>query len=97
MLYYNPDQDTAVSLSGEYEGLLWRRYDKHWQHRLTLGLGNYNQRGFGSAFIWDAEYEQRWQFHKHLSARYGVLFRQRSYDGDSENFYAIFAGFNWRF
>lgn len=95
--YYNPERDWAASLTGEYLGRLGARELLSWQHRLALGVGQYWQRGHGGAFIWDVEYEHLWQLTPALHLRLGGLYRQRTYDGSSEGYWAVLGGLDWRF
>lgn len=95
--YFNPERDNSIRVAGIYDGVIWRRYTRQWTHRLTVGLGNYNQRGEGSAGIWDLEYLQSWQLDPTLEVKYGYIHRRRTYDGNPESFNAGIASLNWRF
>ncbi len=95
--YFNPDRDLALGLGAEYVGQLPATRIRRWQHRLSVGAGHYWQRGYGGALIWDAEYEHRWQMTPALSIHLGGLYRQRTYDGDDEGYWAAHAGLDWRF
>jgi biofilm PGA synthesis protein PgaA len=95
--YYNPEEDYSFRGAAIYDGLIWRRYEKEWTHRLTLGVGNYKQKEESNAGIWDLEYIQRWQLDPTLEIRYGYIHRRRTYDGDAESFNAGIANINWRF
>ncbi|HUH36843.1 MAG TPA: poly-beta-1,6 N-acetyl-D-glucosamine export porin PgaA [Spongiibacteraceae bacterium] len=95
--YYNPDRDVAASVTGEYVGRLRADTIVGWQHRLALGMGQYWQQDYGGAFIWDAEYEHRWQLTPALHLNLGALYRHRTYDGDGEGYWAAFGGLDWRF
>jgi biofilm PGA synthesis protein PgaA len=96
-LYFNPEQDSSVSLTAHYDGLLSQSVIRRWTHRLSVGMGSYRQENYGTAFIWDADYEQRWRLGNDLNVSYGVLYKRRSYDGDSESYRAIYGAVNWRF
>lgn len=95
--YFNPERDYSAGIAVEYEGIIRRRYDREWSHRLTTGIGGYKQKEFSSAAIWDIDYEHRWQFSESLSFRLGLLYRRRNYDGDDEDYKAVHGGLNWRF
>lgn len=97
VIYYNPSSESALGATLEYSGILSRRYERSWSQRFAVGAGSYAQQDFGSGAIWDAEYEQRWQFSKVFGINYGVLYRSRIYDGSREFYSALFAGVNWRF
>ncbi|MEH6558554.1 MAG: poly-beta-1,6 N-acetyl-D-glucosamine export porin PgaA [Oceanicoccus sp.] len=96
-LYFNPEQDSSVSLTAHYDGLLSQSVIRRWTHRVSMGVGSYRQENYGTAFIWDADYEQRWRLGNNLNISYGVLYKRRSYDGDSESYRAIYGAANWRF
>jgi biofilm PGA synthesis protein PgaA len=95
--YFNPERDHSVRIAGIYDGVIWRRYTRKWAHQLTLGLGNYKQRGESSAGIWDLAYLHHWQIDPTLEFKYGYIHRRRTYDGDPESFNAGIASLNWRF
>ncbi|MEM8843891.1 MAG: poly-beta-1,6 N-acetyl-D-glucosamine export porin PgaA [Pseudomonadota bacterium] len=96
-IYYNPESDYSFRLAGIYDGLIWRRYEREWTHRLTIGVGNYKQKSESNAGIWDLEYLQRWQLSPTFEIRYGYLHRRRTFDGEGESFNAGIANLNWRF
>ena len=95
--YYNPEEDYSFRGAVIYDGLIWRRYEEEWTHRLTLGGGNYKQKSESNAGIWDLEYIQRWQLDPTFEIRYGYIHRRRTYDGEGESFNAGIANLNWRF
>lgn len=95
--YYNPSSDRSAQIGVDYTGILQRRFERVWSHRAIAGVGAYQQQGEGTAPIWSAQYEQRWQFGPEFSVNYGVLYRSRVYDGDREGYGAVFGGIQWRF
>ncbi len=95
--YFNPAGETSVGAALEYSGILARRYEQSWSHRLVLGVGQYEQQHYGRGGIWDAEYEQRWNLSPELYLNLGALYRSRIYDGGREGYSALFGGVNWRF
>jgi biofilm PGA synthesis protein PgaA len=106
VIYYNPESEWLAHVAIQYIGVLHRRYEKKHTHRLTVGLGHYDQEDysdnissehFGSDAVWDVEYEHVWHMSNTLRVNLGLLHRRRTYDGDSEEYDAIYAGVNWRF
>jgi len=95
--YFNPEQDYSLGAVLLYDGVLKRRYEKKFSHALAIGLGLYDQDGFGNSVIWDIEYSHTWTHSKFLEWSYGLMHRDRTYDGDGEYFNAVFARVNWRF
>lgn len=95
--YFNPDEDYSLSAVLLYDGVLKRRYEKKFSHSLAIGVGLYDQDGFGDSFIWDIEYSHTWTHSKYLEWSYGLLHRDRTYDGEGEYFNALFGRVNWRF
>lgn len=95
--YFNPSSDKAVQLGLDYLGVLRRRYDRVWTHRITTGLGLYEQEGESTTPIYSIQYEQRWEFGPAFSVNYGAMYRSRVYDGDREGYAAVFGGIRWRF
>jgi biofilm PGA synthesis protein PgaA len=95
--YYNPSSDRSAQVGVDYTGILQRRFERVWSHRAIAGVGAYQQQGEGTAPIWSAQYEQRWQFGPEFSVNYGVMFRSRVYDGEREGYGAVFGGIQWRF
>ncbi len=96
-LYFNPESDVSVGLTGEYLGLIRNTYSYAWNHRLSVGAGVYEQKNYSGHFIWDVDYQQSWQFGKAFSVNYGLLHKYRVYDGDGEGYTALYGGINWRF
>jgi biofilm PGA synthesis protein PgaA len=95
--YFNPEEDYSLGAVLLYDGVLKRRHEKKFSHSLAIGVGMYDQDGFGDSFIWDIEYSHTWAHSRFLEWSYGVLHRDRNYDGNGEYFNAIFGRVNWRF
>ena len=96
-LYFNPEQDSSVSLTAHYYGLLSQSARRRWTQRLSVGVGSYRQRNYAAGFIWDVDYEQQWRLDNDLSISYGALYKRRSYDGADESYRAVYGAVNWRF
>ena len=75
--YFNPEQDYSFRIAAKYYGILWRRYEKSYVHRLTIGAGNYKQKNHSNAGIWDIEYQHQWTPYPSTEIKYGVLHRRR--------------------
>lgn len=95
--YFNPRRDLAASLGVAWEGLLYRRYERSFRHRLLLALGAYGQSGFATRPILTAGYEQEWRPGPDLGVRYGATWTSRVYDGDREERLGYHLGMDWRF
>lgn len=97
VLYFNPEEDYSLGATLLYDGVLSRRYEKKFSHSLAIGIGIYDQQDYGDSFIWDIEYSHTWRRSRFLEWSYGVMHRDRSYDGSGEDFNAVFGRVNWRF
>jgi biofilm PGA synthesis protein PgaA len=95
--YFNPDSEYSYGGTLEYAGILSRRFDSSWSHRVVFGLGEYVQQDYSATPIWDVEYQQRWRINDAFSINGGVLYRSRVYDGDREGYRAFYTGVNWAF
>ena len=95
--YFNPISDYSTALGLEYQGVIDRRYDKKFSHRLYGEIGRYYQRGFGNSETSVIEYDQRFHSSKTLNIFYGIRFQRHSYDGKEEDWTGFRAGIEWRF
>lgn len=99
--YFNPQQDLALSATVTADWMLWREYDRRFNHRLAATLGGYRQRGFDRDYGWndfhELRYEHEWGLGRDLLARYGVGTRQFPYDGVKERKNYFYAHIDWRF
>jgi biofilm PGA synthesis protein PgaA len=95
--YFNPDSDLAAGATFEYVGVLSRRFERSWSHRIAIGIAHYEQQHYDAGGIWDVEYEQRWRLSPQFAVNGGLLYRSRIYDGAREGYGALFAGLEWRF
>ncbi|ATE61460.1 poly-beta-1,6 N-acetyl-D-glucosamine export porin PgaA [Thauera sinica] len=100
-VYFNPRNDLAISATLSSDWLLWREYDRRFNHRLAVTLGGYRQQGFEEDYGWNAfhdlRYEHEWGLGRDLSLRYGVGTRQFPYDGEHERKNYLYAHIDWRF
>jgi biofilm PGA synthesis protein PgaA len=97
VIYFSPERDTEVGLAVEYQGILKRHYDFSFRHRLLMGMGLYNQQGYGTDPTAQLDYRHNWQRDKQLAWFYGVALNLHPYDGDQELHEALYGGFTWRF
>ncbi len=95
--YFNPESDLSIGATFEYVGILSRRFERGWSHRLAVGVAGYEQEHFDASTIWDVEYEHRLRLSPLFSINGGVLYRSRIYDGEREGYSALFAGIEWNF
>lgn len=93
--YYNPARDAGLDLGLRLQQLVWRRYERSFQHRLTLSAGPYWERGYGSAWVPSLRYEHEWQFATGRSLLYGVSWSRPVYDGQRERHVSFDLGFRW--
>lgn len=93
--YFNPSRDASLELGVRADHLVWRRYDRHFRHRLTLGAGPYWQDGHGSSIVPAARYEHQWQFALGRRLIYGLSWSRPVYDGQREERIGLDAEFKW--
>lgn len=93
--YFNPTRDASLELAVRADHLLWRRYERQYRHRLTMGVGPYQQRGYGTAWVPRARYEHAWRFAPGREFTLGVEWSRPVYDGQRETRTAFDAGFRW--
>lgn len=93
--YFNPSRDASLELGVRADHLLWRRYDRHVRHRLSLGAGPAWQDGYGSHIVPAARYEQQWQFALGRRLVYGLSWSRPVYDGQREERIGLDAQFKW--
>jgi biofilm PGA synthesis protein PgaA len=74
---------------------LWRHYERHFRHRLTVSLGDYWQDGFGSALVPSVSYMHEWQLGQGRVFEYGVRWSRPVYDGHRERHIGFEAALRW--
>jgi biofilm PGA synthesis protein PgaA len=93
--YFNPERDGLAELGLRLEHRTWQRYDRHFKQRLELSLGNYWQRGYGSALVPSAGYRHEWQIGMGRVLEYGVRWSRPVYDGRRERHIGLDAAIHW--
>ncbi|OEY99096.1 MULTISPECIES: poly-beta-1,6 N-acetyl-D-glucosamine export porin PgaA [Stenotrophomonas] len=93
--YFNPSEDRSAEIGLRVDQQLWRHYERHFRHRLTVSLGNYWQQGFGSALVPSAEYRHEWQLADGRIFEYGISWSRPVYDGNRERHIGLDAGLRW--
>lgn len=93
--YFNPSEDRSVELGLRVDQQLWRHYERHFRHRLTVSAGQYWQQGFGSAIVPSAEYRHEWQLAEGRIVEYGVRWSRPVYDGQRERHIGLDVGLRW--
>ena len=83
--YFNPTRDTSLELGLRADHIAWRRYDRHFRHRLAVSAVNYWQEGFGAAWYPQVRYEHEWQLAAGRQVGYGVGYSRPVYDGVRED------------
>lgn len=93
--YFNPRRDASFEYTLKADHLAWRRYERHFRHRLSLTAGQYRQDGFDSAWIASAQYEHEWRLAPGRVLTYGARWGRPVYDGNREEHLGVYAGFTW--
>ena len=88
--YFSPSSDFAANLSAKAEGILYRRYDQVFGHRLIAGVGMYQQNGYATGLINDVSYEQFYRPDSDYEFKYGAGMTRRIYDGVPEDSYILY-------
>ncbi len=95
--YFNPESDATIQLGLINEWLLKRHYHYAYRHRLTLTVGQYQQKNYGGKQIWTVRYEHQWNFNDRTELRYAISRGQRAYDGVTEFREQFDLSLRWRF
>ena len=93
--YFNPSEDRSVEIGLRVDQQLWRHYERHFRHRLTVSVGQYWQQGYGSAIVPSAEYRHEWQLGEGRIFEYGIRWSRPVYDGQRERHIGLDAGLRW--
>ena len=93
--YFNPSRDRSMEIGLRVDQLLWRRYEHHLRHRLTVSVGDYWQQGFGDAMVPTLAYRHEWQFGPGRVLEYGVSWSRPVYDGRRERHIGFDAALRW--
>lgn len=93
--YFNPSRDGSLELGLRADQLVWRDYDYHFRHRLTVSAGPYWQDGHGSAWVPSLEYRHEWQLGMGHVLTYGVSWSRPVYDGNREERFGFDAELRW--
>jgi len=93
--YFNPRRDGSAELGLRIDQQLWRRYDRHFRHRLTVSVGSYWQEGHGSALVPSARYMHEWKAGPGRVLEYGLSWSRPVYDGNRERHIGFEAGLRW--
>ncbi len=93
--YFNPERDASASIGARIDHLAWRRYERHFRHRLDVTVGPYHQRGFGTAWMPAVGYRHLLQFDGGHVLEYGVAWSRPVYDGNREQRVGIDLVYRW--
>ncbi|MDG2526459.1 poly-beta-1,6 N-acetyl-D-glucosamine export porin PgaA [Stenotrophomonas sp. HITSZ_GD] len=93
--YFNPARDGALDIGLRLFQRPWRRYERHFAHRLALSASRYWQDGYGAAWIPAARYEHEWRLAPGRTLRSGMSWARPVYDGARERRLGLDAGFYW--
>lgn len=95
--YFSPSRDASAALGVRLDHIAWRRYERHFRHRLDLMAGSYWQDGFGSAFVPSAAYRHEWRFAPGSVLDYGIAWSRPVYDGNREQRVVFDIHYRWGF
>jgi hypothetical protein len=95
--YFNPEQDLSATVMVDLRWLLYRRYQRTFAHHLAVTGGTYWQKDFGAGPVGSLRYEHDWHLNDDLTLQYGIIWRRRIYDGDSETNIWTYLNCTWRF
>ncbi len=95
--YFNPESDLSGTVTADLRWLLWRWYRRSFAHHLAFSGGFYRQKDFDTEGVGAVRYEHDWQISDTLALLYGVTWRRRVYDGDSEKGTWSYFTVDWRF
>lgn len=93
--YFNPTRDGSWSVGLRGDHLAWRRYERHFRHRLSLYGGQYWQEGYGTFWVPKIEYRHEWGFGLGRILDYGIAWSRPVYDGEREERFGFDIGFRW--
>ena len=107
-VYFNPYHDAALAASLTWDWLTWRQYERAFNQRLSVTVGNYRQYSYVSPgfdrvtnYGWnlyqDVRYEHEWRWGPDRNTRYGIGARRFPYDGIDEAKVYVYLHHEWRF
>lgn len=82
--YFSPESDYTVLPSIDIGHLIYRNYQTEWRQYLQMGLGVYNQKGFGNDSIESVGYGQRYRFNDVFDMGWKISWVRRPFDGQRE-------------
>lgn len=95
--YFNPRSDIEVLPAIRLTHLLYRRYERSFEHSFTLGGGIYGQRGYGAGAVGTAAYGVRYQHNRDFDVGASLVGVTRPYDGQRERELRLMLDMNIRF
>lgn len=95
--YFNPRRDASAAIGVRLDHIAWRRYERHFRHRLDVLAGAYSQSGFDTAFVPSLAYRHEWRFAPGSVLDYGVAWSRPVYDGNREQRVAFDIHYRWGF
>lgn len=95
--YFSPRRDASAALGVRLDHIAWRRYERHFRHRLDVMAGHYRQEDFGGAFVPSASYRHEWRFAPGSVLDYGVAWSRPVYDGNRERRLVFDIHYRWGF
>jgi biofilm PGA synthesis protein PgaA len=95
--YFNPDSDLGITGGIEHLWRIYRRYDKSFNQKVRISVGNYWQQGYGSDYTMGLEYSFIIELGNRFNITYGAGRNRSVYDGKPERSNFAFMSLNWRF
>ncbi|AOA59915.1 poly-beta-1,6 N-acetyl-D-glucosamine export porin PgaA [Acinetobacter larvae] len=84
-VYFNPSAFYQVDFSLQYDWLTWRKYERDFYQKFTVGAGIYAQQDYANKAIVHAQYLHQWSLSRTWNLQYGIGWSRRAYDGQMEN------------
>ncbi|WP_266157318.1 poly-beta-1,6 N-acetyl-D-glucosamine export porin PgaA [Dyella silvatica] len=79
--YFSPQQARWGLLTGRLENMLSQRYERTWQQRIDIAAGVYQERHFGSSWMFSTRYGQTFTPRGGLAFGWGLSWGSQPYDG----------------
>ncbi|MFC0677856.1 poly-beta-1,6 N-acetyl-D-glucosamine export porin PgaA [Lysobacter korlensis] len=93
--YFNPARAATLGFGIDVDRIAWRRYERHFRHRLAASAGVQWQDGFGTAWVPALRYGHEWQFAPARGLEYGLSWSRPVYDGQRETHVALDIELRW--
>lgn len=92
-VYYNPLEDTSITLTHELDVVYASRFKRHID-RLFVSMGSYSQKNEKSEITLGIRFEQEYEFTDYDSLLFNVSLNRNVYDGEKENEKSFFISYS---